>query len=200
MLSMVGGILGLAAGYVGIHVLLRLSPGIPRIGPIGSHIVFDWRVFAFTFALSILTGVLFGLVPALDSSRADLSSTLRAIGKHGGTGSRHNKARALLITTEMALAVVLLIGAALMIRSFIAIRKVNPGFDAHHVLTMRMLLTGPRFNDPAHAARVIHDGVRRIRELPGVDVAATGCCVPLDSRLQVAFQMTGRPDNWDSPE
>ena len=64
----------------------------------------------------------------------------------------------------MALAVVLLIGAALMIRSFIAIRKVNPGFDAHHVLTMRMSLTGPQFNNPAHVAQVIHEGVRRIRD------------------------------------
>jgi putative ABC transport system permease protein len=193
MLSMVGGILGLAAGYGGIRVLLRLSPGIPRIGPDGSHVVFDWRVFAFTFALSVLTGILFGLVPALDLSRTDLSSTLKASANHSGTGVRHNKTRAVLITTEMALAVVLLIGAALLIRSFIAIRKVNPGFDAHHVLTLRMSLTGPEFDSPARVAHVIHEGVRRIRQLPGVEVAATGCCVPLDSRLQAGFQIEGRP-------
>ena len=158
----------------------------------------DWRVFGFTLALSILTGVLFGLVPALQSSRADLSSTLKESGNRSGTGLRHNKTRALLVTTEMALAVVLLIGAALLIRSFIAIRQVNPGFDAHNVLTMRMSLTGPQFEKPADVAQVIHEGVRRIRALPGVEVAATTCCVPLEDRLRIAFQIAGRPDRAGS--
>jgi predicted permease len=94
----------------------------------------------------------------------------------------------------MALALVLLIGAALLIRSFIAIRQVNPGFDAHNVLTMRLSLTGPQFENPASVSQVIHEGVRRITALPGVEVAATGCCVPLEPPGFLTFQIAGRPD------
>src|SRR6185295_6332045 len=93
--------------------------------------------------------VLFGLFPAVQSSRADLTRALKESGNRSGTGWRRNKTRALLVAAEMALAVVLLIGAALLIRSFIAIRQVNPGFDAHQVLTMRVSLTGPEFAKPA---------------------------------------------------
>ncbi len=144
VLSLAGGVLGVAAGYAGIRALLSLSPGnIPRIGLGGANVSLDWRVLGFTLALSILTGILFGLVPALQSSRADLSSTLKESSNRSGRGLRHNKTRALLVTIEMALALVLLIGAALLIRTFIAIRQVNPGFDAHNVLTMRLSLTGP---------------------------------------------------------
>jgi putative ABC transport system permease protein len=107
---------------------------------------------------------------------------------------RHNRTRALLVTTEIALAVVLLIGAALLIRSFIAIRQVNPGFDANNVLTMRVSLTGPQFEKPASVAQVIHEGVRRIRALSGVEVAATTCCLPLEDRLHGSFQIAGRPE------
>jgi predicted permease len=150
MLSLAGGVLGVAAGYAGIRAILSLSPGnIPRIGTGGSNVSLDWRVLGFTLALSILTGILFGLVPALQSSRADVSSMLKESSHRSGTGVRHNKTLALLVTTEMALALVLLIGAALLMRTFIAIRQVNPGFDVHHVLTMRMSLTGPQFENPA---------------------------------------------------
>jgi predicted permease len=94
----------------------------------------------------------------------------------------------------MALALVLLIGAALLMRTFIAIRQVNPGFDVHNVLTMRMSLTGPQFENPASVSRVIQDGLRRIRALPGVELAATSCCVPLEQFLGAGFQIAGRPD------
>jgi putative ABC transport system permease protein len=195
MLSLAGGVVGLAAGYAGIRALLSLSPGnIPRIGTGGSNVSLDWRVFGFSLALSILTGIIFGLVPALQLSRADLSSTLKESSNRSGTGLRHNKTQALLVTGEMALALVLLIGAALLIRTFIAIRQVDPGFDPHNVLTMRMSLTGSQFEKPAGVTNVIREGVRRIRLLPGVEVAATACCVPLEDRLGVPFQIAGRPE------
>ena len=192
VLSLAGGVLGVAAGYAGIRALLSLSPGnIPRIGPGGANVSLDWRVLGFTLALSILTGILFGLVPALQSSRADLSSTLKESSNRSGTGLRHSKTRALLVTIEMALAVVLLIGAALLIRTFIAIRQVNPGFDAHNVLTMRMSLTGPQFENPASVTQVIHEGVRRITRASGRRgrgndlLRASGATrVPDHSRLQ----------------
>jgi predicted permease len=92
----------------------------------------------------------------------------------------------------MALAVVLLIGAALLIRSFLAVGRVTPGFDPRNVLTMRMSITGPPFADPGAVARLMHDGLRRLHALPGVEAAAAACCVPLDSRLQVGFRIDGR--------
>jgi len=193
MLSLTGGVFGLMAGYAGIRAILRLIPGhLPRVGAGGANVGLDWRVLGFTLGLSVLTGIVFGLVPALQSSRADLSSTLKESSSRSGTGLRQNRMRALLVTIEMALAVVLLIGAALLIRSFVAIRHVNPGFDARNVLTMRMSLTGPQFEKPSSVSQVIHEGLRRIRALPGVAAAATSCCVPLEDSMQRGFQIAGR--------
>jgi putative ABC transport system permease protein len=193
VLSLMGGVLGLAAGYAGIRALLTIGPGIPLIGTGGANVSLDWRVSGFAIGISLLTGVVFGLIPALGASRADLSGTLKENGNPSGTGGvRHSKTRAMLVTTEMALAVVLLIGAALLIRSFIALRRVDPGFSTHPVVTMRMSITGPEFTKSENAARVIHDGLLRIRSLPGVEAAAATCCVPLDSRLQVGFEIAGR--------
>jgi putative ABC transport system permease protein len=95
------------------------------------------------------------------------------------------------VTMEVALAVVLLIGAALLIRTFIAIRQVPPGFAVQNVLTMRMSLTGPPFEKPADVTRVIHETLRRIRALPGVEAAAGTCCMPLEDRLGGTFQIAG---------
>jgi putative ABC transport system permease protein len=195
MLSLAGGVLGLGAGYAGIRAILSVSPGnIPRIGLEGANVGLDWRVLGFTLGLSIITGILFGLVPALQSSRADLSSTLKESSNRSGTGLRHNRTRALLVTIEMALALVLLVGAALLIRTFIAIRQVNPGFDARNVLTMRMSLTGPQFEKSAGVTQLVHEGVRRIRALPGVEVAGSTCCVPLEGGFGLPFQIPGRPE------
>ncbi|MBZ5577039.1 MAG: ABC transporter permease [Acidobacteriia bacterium] len=195
MLSLAGGVLGLAAGYAGIRGILRVSPGnIPRIGLDGASVGLDWRVLAFTLGLSVVTGILFGLVPALQSSRADLNGTLKESSSRSGTGLRHNKTRAVLVTTEMALALVLLVGAALLIRTFVAIRQVHPGFDPHNVVTMRMSLTGPQFAHSAGVTQLVHDGLRRIRALPGVEVAASTCCVPLEGGFGLPFQIPGRPE------
>jgi predicted permease len=194
LLSLVGGLFGLALGYAGIRALLSVSPGnIPRIGLQGENVSMDWRVMIFTLGLSVLTGMLFGLVPALQSSRADLNSTLKESANRSGTGLRHNKTRALLVTTEMALALVLLIGAALLIRTFIAIRQVKPGFDAHNVLQMRMSLTGPQFAHVGGVTQLVHAGLESIRAVPGVEVAAATCCVPLEGGFGLPFEIPGRP-------
>ena len=116
--------------------------------------------------LSPWTGLLFGLIPALQTSRPDLSATLKESGGRSGTGFRQNKARTLLVISEVALAAVLLVGAALLIRTSIALSAVNPGFDADNVLTMRMSLAGPRFLKSASSERLVRDGVERLRALP----------------------------------
>jgi putative ABC transport system permease protein len=194
LLSLAGGVVGLAAGYAGIRAILSVSPGnIPRIGLEGASVHLDWRVLAFTLALSLLTGVLFGLLPALQSSRTDLNVTLKESSSRSGTGLHHNRTRSLLVTTEIALALVLLVGAALLIRTFIALHQVNPGFDARNVLTMRMSLTGPQFAKAAGMAQVFREGLRRLHALPGVEFAAATCCVPLEGGFGLPFQIVGRP-------
>jgi predicted permease len=193
-LAMIGGALGLALGVIGIRALLAVSPGnIPRIGVNGSGVSVDWRVLAFTATVSLMTGLIFGLLPALRASRADLSTTLKESGGQTGASIRHNKARALLVVSEMGLALVLLVGAALFIRTFVALRAVNPGFDAHQVGTMSMSLTGARFQKTSAVAEVIRNGADRLKVLPGVEAAGATCCVPLQGGLGLPFVIEGRP-------
>jgi predicted permease len=99
-----------------------------------------------------------------------------------------------LVTIQMAMAVVLLVGSALLIRTFLAIRHVDPGFDARNVLTMRMSLADPQFEKPAAVTKVIHEALRRINALSGVEVAAATCCVPMEDRFRLTFQVAGRPE------
>jgi putative ABC transport system permease protein len=194
VLSMMGGALGVALGMVGIRALLAVNPGnIPRIGPNGSAVTLDWRVLVFALLVSLITGVVFGLFPALHASRADLSTTLKEGSQRSASGFRQNKARALLVVSEVGLALVLLVGAALLIRTFVALRAVDPGFDSHQVLTMRMAVTGARFAKTSAVARVIRDGVERVKALPGVEFAGATCCVPLQGGFGGPFVIVGRP-------
>ena len=194
LLSLAGGVLGLGLGYVGVRALLAINPSdIPRVGEQGASVALDWRVLVFTLLASILTGILFGLLPALSTSRSDINSTLRESGARSGTGLRHNKARAVLVITEMALALVLLVGAALLIRTFGALRGVNPGFDARNVLLMEMSLNGGRFEKATGVDQLEREGRRRIESLPGVTAAAITCCVPLEGGFGLPFTIEGRP-------
>lgn len=194
LLSLAGGVFGLALGMVGVRALLAINPGnIPRIGEHGAAVTLDWRVLAFTLAVALLTGILFGLIPALEATRSDLSATLKESGGRTGTSFRQNKARSVLVVSEMALALILLIGAALLIRTFLALRSVDPGFNAHNVLTMQMSLTGPRFEKTAGVAQLARDGIQRIESLPGVEAAGTTCCLPLEGGFGLPFTILGRP-------
>ncbi len=193
LLSVAAGILGLALGYLGLHSLLAMNPGdIPRIGEHGEGVTIDWRVLAFTFAAALLTGLIFGLVPALSASRFDLSNILRESGSRTGSGVRHNKARSILVVTEMALALILLVGAALLIRTFAALRGVDPGFDARNVLTLQMSLAGQRFTKAAAVEQLEREGRRRVESLPGVAAAALTCCLPLEGGYGLPFSIEGQ--------
>jgi putative ABC transport system permease protein len=194
LLSLVGGIFGLLVGVLGIRALLAVNTaGLPRIGRDGVLVGVDWRVLAFTLLISVATGVIFGLFPALQSSRTDLSVTLKESSGRSGTGFRQNKARSILVVVEVALALVLLIGSALLIRTAIALRSVDPGFDTSNVLTMRMAMTDPRFMKSDNVALMVKDGVRRIKALPGVVEATAACCVPLEGGYGLPFVIVGRP-------
>ena len=194
LLSLAGGALGLALGLVGIRALLSVNTaGLPRLGEGGALVGPDWRVVAFTIALSVGTGILFGLFPALHSSRADLNSSLKDSTGRSGAVFRHNKARSALVVVEVALALVLLVGSALLIRTIVALRSVEPGFEAANVLTMRMSLTGPRFLQSAAVEQLVRDGVERLRSIPGVETASATCCVPLEGGYGLPFRILGRP-------
>ena len=194
LLSVAGGALGLLLGVVGIRALLAINTaGLPRIGPDGALVTLDWRVLTFTLVVALGTGILFGLIPALQGSRADLTSTLKESAGRSGTGFRQNKARAVLVVVEVALALILLVGSALLIRTAIALGRVQPGFDASNVLTMRMSLTGPRFLQSEGVERMVRDGAERLRALPGVIEASATCCVPLEGGYGLPFVISGRP-------
>ncbi len=194
LLSAVGAVLGSALGVFGIRALLNVNTAnLPRVGRDGALVTTDWRVFAFTAAAAIVTAILFGLIPAIQASRVDLSGTLKESGGRGGSSFRHNKARTLLVVSEIALALILVIGAALLIRTSLALAAVKPGFDANHVLTMRMSLAGDRFQKSAVIDQLVRDGVQRIRALPGVVTASATCCVPLEGGYGLPFIIVGRP-------
>jgi putative ABC transport system permease protein len=194
VLSIIGGALGLVLGTIGIRALLAVNTaGLPRIGQDGALVGLDWRVLAFTIGVSLGTGIVFGLIPALQGSRADLGLTLKESGARSGTGVRQNKTRSVLVIVEVALAVILLVGSALLIRTSVALRAVDPGFNTTNVLTMRMSLSGPRFLESAGVERMVKDGVERLQAIPGVEVASATCCVPLEGGYGLPFVIAGRP-------
>jgi putative ABC transport system permease protein len=194
VLSVTGGILGSILGVIGIRALLAVNTAnLPRIGAEGSLVGVDWRVLGFTLLVSVGTGILFGLLPALQSSRTDLSATLKENGGRSGTGFRQNKARSFLVVIEVSLAIVLLIGSALLIRTSLALGRVEPGFDASQVLTMRMSLTGPRFLKSEGVETLVRNGVERVKTVPGVAAASATCCVPLQGGYGLPFVIAGRP-------
>ncbi|MDQ1474357.1 MAG: hypothetical protein QOJ99_5837 [Bryobacterales bacterium] len=193
LLFLAGGAAGLLVGIIGVRALLAVNPGnIPRIGENGTSVALDWHVCLFTIGVSLLTGILFGLIPALGVSRADLSSTIKESGSRTGTGLRHNKTRSALVVSEMALALVLLCGAALLIRTFIALRTVDPGFKPHNVLTMKISLSGPRFQKTAGVAELLRNVTEHINALPGVVTAGASCCLPLEGGFGLPFLIEGR--------
>jgi len=194
VLSVLGGALGLVLGLAGVRAMLAVDPGdIPRIGERGAAIVMDWRVAAFTALISLSTGILFGLIPALGASRADLSATLKAGGGRSGASLHQTRTRALLAAGEMALALVLSIGAALLIRTFAALNAVDPGFDRHNILTMRMSLAGSRFRKTSDVNQLVSEALRRIEALPAAGRAAASYSLPLEGVFGVPYNIVGRP-------
>ena len=194
MLAVTGGALGLALGFLGVRWLLAISPaGLPRIGEDGVAVGVDWRVLCFTLAVSCGTGILFGLFPAFSVSRTDLNSSLKESSNRSGTSFRQGKTRSLLVITEVALALVLLVGATLLIRTFVALRGVNTGFDAHNVLTMEMSLNGERFSKTASIAQLSREGRQRLDAIPGVESSTFTCCLPVQGQFGLPFAIVGRP-------
>ena len=194
VLSLAGGVLGMVLGVAGIRALLSINTaGLPRIGRDGALVAMDVRVLAFAIGVSLATGIIFGLIPALHAARADLTSTLKESAGRSGTGFRQNKARSILVVVEVALALILLVGSALLIRTSLALRAVDPGFNPSNVLTMRMSVSSPQFVKADAVERLVRTGVERLRGVPGVEMASATCCVPLEGGYGLPFIIAGRP-------
>jgi putative ABC transport system permease protein len=143
--------------------------------------------------VSVLTGILFGLFPALNASRPDLNATLKESSNRSGSGFRQSKARSLLVISEISLALVLLIGASLLIRTLVATRRVDPGFNPKNILTMEMSLTGDQFQKTAGVAQLVRNGRDRLNAIPGVEASASSCCLPMEGGFGLPFNIVGRP-------
>jgi len=199
LLAVVGGALGLVVGFLGMRALLSVNTaGLPRLGEGGTLLGMDGRVVGFTLALSLVTGIVFGLVPAVVSSRIDLNAVIKDSSSRSGSGFGQNRTRSALVVVELALCVVLLVGAALMIRTSVALAGVDPGYTTENVLVMRTSLTGPRFLTSAGVEETARQALDRIRTIPGVEDATATCCVPLQGGYGLPFNIVGRV-NDDGP-
>jgi predicted permease len=195
LLAATGALFGLLIGYWGSRALIAMAPeGLPRLAEFSGGVPLDARILGFTILVAAATGILFGMVPALQSSRPDLNSTLKEASGRSGSGLRQNKARGLLVIGETALSMVLLIGAVLLIRTFISLRKVDPGIDPHNVLTLQTSLIGNRYGNMGNVARLEHNVVERIEAIPGVLAAAPAIQLPVvNVGLDLPFVIEGRP-------
>ncbi|HLL75119.1 MAG TPA: ABC transporter permease [Pyrinomonadaceae bacterium] len=193
LLSLAGGAAGMLISLWLTQLLVGLIPtNTPRLGEIGP----DARVFGFALAASLFTGLLFGLAPALQASRGNLNEALKEGGRSGGEGARGGRARSAMIVSEIALSFMLLAGAGLLLRSFLRLRDVNPGFNPGGVLAMRISASGPKYPAGPARAEVYRQALERIGSLPGVESAGAVLSLPLGGdtfNVGRSFIREGRP-------
>jgi putative ABC transport system permease protein len=191
LLGVLGGALGLLLAFWGTDLLISISPtDMPRI----SEISIDRRVLAFTFATSLLTGVIFGLLPAFQALRINVNESLKIEGRGTVGSSSRSRARSVLIVMEVALALVLLVGAGLLIKSFKRLQEVDPGFKADQVLTMQLSLPRSKYPKPEQQAAFMQQALERIASAPGVDSVSAVVAPPLSGfSASRYFQIEGRP-------
>jgi putative ABC transport system permease protein len=199
ILALIGGGLGLLFAVWGVDALRRLGPtNLPRL----ADITIDGWVLGFTFAVSCVAGLLFGLAPALQSARSNVHESLKEGGRGGATAGTHRqRIRGLLVVSEVALAMVLLVAAGLLIRSFTRLIEVHPGFDPHNVLTMQLSLPQSKYAKAPQVAAFYQQLLERIASLPGVEAAGATSGLPLSGSGQSSgsFTIQGRVPTKGDP-
>ena len=190
MLSLLGGAVGLLLAVWWSDLLIALGKeDIPRAVQVG----IDWRVLTFTLAVSLLTGLIFGLAPAFHSSKSDLIESLKDGGRGTSEGARRNLVRNVLVVAELAIAVVLLVGAGLLIQSLWRLQRVNSGLQPDNVLTFNVGLPEVKYNSDRQGQFFI-DLKRNLESTPGVQSASTIFPLPLSGdRFSISFEIEGRP-------
>jgi len=193
LLSLVGGVAGLLIAYWGVPALVAVIPQQQLIAmPFLRELHLDSGILAFSFGLSLLTGVVFGLAPALQSSRLDLNEVLKEGGRNASATASH-RLRSAMVVTEIALAVVLLVGAGLMMKSLFRLLQTNVGFNPENVMTMSVVLPPAKYTDP-NQQMIFNDQLReRVQSLPGVTGAGTVNILPLNSGNTTRFYVDGDP-------
>ncbi len=191
MIALLGGTLGILMAFWGLDLVIA---SIPVEIPFWITFGLDWRALVFTFSISVLTGLVFGLAPALRLSKLNLQETLKEGGRGTTDGLRHNRLRTALVVSEIALSLVLLIGATLMIRSFLEMQRVDAGFDPEQVLTMEFRLSGQAYEEDARCTAFIQQVTERVRRLPGVESVGAVNQLPVsDSYSADFFEIEGQP-------
>ncbi len=191
LLSLLGAVFGLMLAMVSTSLLVGLDPNIlPR----AKEIALDGRALGFTGAIAVLTGLLFGLAPAIHMARTDLAASLREGGRGNAVGFRHNRLRSLLVVGEVALALVLLSGAGLLMRSFYRLQSVDLGFDPHGLLTFHTNLPSAKYKTSEARAAFYTHALERVRAIPGVSAAGAAQIFPLaGERFINYFKQIGKP-------
>lgn len=189
LLSLLGTVAGFVIGRFGVDLILKLIPQqIPRLDQIG----LDWRVFGFTLALALVTCLVFGLVPAWQASKADLHGALEHTGR-GSTPARQ-RFRQLLVVFQVSMAVMVVIGAGLLIKSFWQLQRVDPGFKAERVLSLGLTLPHSKYNEPQQINGFYNQLLERVTAVPGVQAATISYDNPLESNWVDGFAIEGRPE------
>jgi putative ABC transport system permease protein len=187
LLGLAGGLVGLGLAFAGLRLLVSLNPpNIPRL----SEINVDLRVLGFTLAISLLTGVIFGLVPALQASKPNLNETLKEGARGSSVGGNRQRLRRGLVVLEMVLTTLLLIVTGLMIKSFSTLQQVNPGFNPSHVLTMWINLPPARYAEDKQILGFFNQTFARLATLPGVEAVSGVTSLPLTTTLIARFRFT----------
>jgi putative ABC transport system permease protein len=198
LLAIAGGACGLAVAMWGTEIVGGLAADhIPRLAGAG----LGWRVLLFTLGASVLTGIVFGLAPALQLSGLELTETLKESGRGAGTSARQNRARDLLVGAEMMLAVILLTGAGLLLKSLSKMENVNPGFQPHGVMTFAVDIPDTRYTKPEMIQTFFRQLFQRVRAIPGVESASGTVPLPLsDDVIRTSYEIEGRSSQeMDSP-
>ncbi len=190
LLSLLGGALGLLLATWGTDLLVKFSPAsVPRL----AETSLDASVLIFTFTISLITGLIFGLVPALQASKLELTESLKEGGRGASEGARRNRVRAALVVSEVALSLVLLVGAGLLIKSFVRLLNADPGYSPERVLALTVAINTKKYADDESRAAFYSAALDRIRELPGVDAAGVTQILPLGNRETYnSFNVAGR--------
>ena len=188
---LVGGTLGLFLAWQGTALLVALSPEtLPR----AHEIRIDGRVLAFTLLVSTVAGLLFGLIPALQASKVDLNGELQGSGKGGADNARRDSTRSVLVVSEIALSLVLLITAALLVKSFLRLQEVTPGFNGDHLLLTRLSLPTGKYSNREAVALFFDKVLPRLESLPGVRAVGATNVLPLSGmNVRSDFTIVGRP-------
>jgi predicted permease len=186
LLSLIGGAVGLLLAYWGVETLLAAAPeSLPR----ASEIQVDWGIAAVTLGISVFTGVLFGLAPALHASRVDINQAMSEGARD--TGSRMGRLRAALVIGQVALALVLLLGAGLMLRSFAELSRVNYGFDPNNALTAKLAIPAKKYADEGRMTGFYAELLRRVAVLPGVTAVGGTSLLPMTDTSDASFDIEG---------